>query len=945
MKSTSPFPSMASILAEGRARQERATSRCDASREADRPGAIPSDRVQPGHLSQPPRRMGEPRKGGPPQTWEQSVDGDCACKEPVVARPPPQRPTSRRRVASSELLATILGEASPSSKDGMIVLDDEAWSGVQAVQQARADWSQKRRKVERRRARIWPEFVDDAPAGLPAGLWPTPCECEHQYGAPMLRGGPRYVDSELGDDAWSGTWMEPVPGVKDGPWRTLERVQRWIDELIATAGGFCLIDRVQIFLRRGRVWDGATEYGTTSSRWAALLAGEAVLTFAGLKATKVSPIIVGAYGSSGPGQDLPGALRPRLDGVLRDTYGAQYDDQRLGLLFKDTCYVYVSDLAIRGFGRAIKVRGGSKHHIHSGLHLYHNAITGIHITLDKEDANEAMVEDPSLTTVSAQIDYLVSQGRYPEDITVTGCKMWSNGYSTSGADIGLGYLATNCTLSENELIGDDTMEGPRGIDGIVAQASSSGHLIENNRISTHRKWCEAAEFDVTSCPPTSTTPATPVLAQACSSSDATGTFYPTTSTCASGPYGYEIVHTTLSGDSAFGEDGIDLKGVRWRTLTSKRQSVVRGNTIWGHSNFTGIAVADGSQNIHVLRNRVFLNETGIRVSNGNNKGWYLAREQGYYDEKTEDIFIYRNLVYMNLGRGIHIESAYEDAIVVAEDGSESTKKHVYQVAEVYIVNNTVAHNLKAGVHVVNEADGAAVAGDVDGIYLLNNLMIRNGIEAFLPSGSSPGRPSADTAQMAWTGAFDWSLLGSDSSMRFRSDYNAYHGWPDVPIFGDDVIWAYSTTIGVFQAFSGAEATANLGVEANGYQAASMSEFALACELDLPDYEGAFPATPDLVNYLYGVGTVALSSTAVEGLDYDIDLSSVCREEGTSESGAYQPNSSEDIAVSNDLDGEPIGTRPDVGAFETPPASSLEGGVGRIVSFGTPFELGSHRGAL
>lgn len=132
MKGSNPLPSLASMLAEGQRQQ----------------------------WAQPPRRMGEPREGGPPHTWDPPTEGGCGCDDPGEARPPRPPAAARERGAGAE---------------------------VQVALQARAIWAQRVRRVERRRARIWPGEGPQRVDTLPGRTWPTPCACDPQSSEPVQK--------------------------------------------------------------------------------------------------------------------------------------------------------------------------------------------------------------------------------------------------------------------------------------------------------------------------------------------------------------------------------------------------------------------------------------------------------------------------------------------------------------------------------------------------------------------------------------------------------------------------------------------------------------------------------------------------------------------------------------------------------------------------------------
>ncbi len=167
MKSQRPFPSMASILAEGRARQARATSCCDGPRSYDVPDAILKQRTLP-KLSAPrkggspppverprlwedlarnPRKMGEMRKDGPPRPLEglrRPGEGDCACEvQPEAIFRATRGRRERTHEVSGQWLSNILRLGSKESEafqQATLYLDDETWGAIRSVQNARSEW-------------------------------------------------------------------------------------------------------------------------------------------------------------------------------------------------------------------------------------------------------------------------------------------------------------------------------------------------------------------------------------------------------------------------------------------------------------------------------------------------------------------------------------------------------------------------------------------------------------------------------------------------------------------------------------------------------------------------------------------------------------------------------------------------------------------------------------
>ncbi len=823
MKRQSPFPSMATLIAEMRVRDAAVNRCCGALGDHDVPDAILASKRWPAASaprkggSPPPverprlweeharkaRAVGTPRKDGAPQEWTPvPEEGDCACKEPKPRKRPPREPTTEAtHVVDGAWLASVLrwGEARQQELAGQpIHLNEEAWQAVTAPLLARAEAGQARGLTRRLRAETWPEEAEqEAPPSAELNLQPgdgAPCGCTKTL---AVTDGPRYVDSELGDDDFPGTLeLEDYGVIVVGvllPWRTLRRVERWLNDEIYEGMDRqqTCVEGAEVYLRAGRTWDGSEEHTPEevdgAIDWAAgpdddphwtdvstdpVKAGKAVLVVRGFKGSNSSPLCISAYaldsesliwadteGVEYGARAVSGGTPeyPLLDGVVGAPEGAKYDRDVLGIQFLDCCYVVMSYLRLRGFAVAINTRGGSKHHWYMKLLLEQNAGGGVSFGVKSTDV------DPALTVADGIAEIYASQ-RYPEYINLIECMVRDTGYNTADADIGIGFMATNCMVLKCSLRGTNV----RGVDGIVSQGGSSGHLIAENFIALHYKLCYSTKDGSAQFVPSRTSVTLCkgedwVLEVPCTSSTGAG--------CEDTDYGYQIYRggPSTSGDQVdgFGEDGIDLKGVRAdRTPTSAPTTVIRGNRILGQRNFTGIALNDGTRGVHVYQNRIYGNAHGVVVTNSENDGWY--NDPNYYQIPTGEVYIYRNLIYMNHKNGIRVATALS---ATPADSDAKGADVRYEVEDVYIINNTIAHNLWAGVQVLeegNDTDGAS-GESMDRVFIYNNLFLHNGRDAGV---RDDGKPD----DLWYKVQLLWGDTLSMSRERAWSDYNGYIGW-------------------------------------------------------------------------------------------------------------------------------------------------------------------------
>jgi len=861
------------------------------------------------------------RQGG------QASSESCGCQDKAPARRAQQQsdgPTVK--IVSGDWLAEVMRldvETTRQIAGQEVHLDAEAWGAVRSAQRARMAVKVERARIKRKRQEIWPEEgpkSDESPSGqvavlseeeqsfqqMKAANTASPvmsskpdCDCT---ATGRLTVGPWYVDSELGSDD-NGGQLEVFDDVGTLravllPWRTLRQVEWWLNELARRYNlyGLC-IEGAEVYLRCGRIWDGTEErtvdWPATPPIYSPWDDMATILEIQDFKATEDAPLILSAYATEGElVTDIGGYILVDPDDVHRGaaargggvwpilagkrvtmdsrTAVAPYEDKRVGISFMSCCHVAVSYLYVRGFGTGIDVRGHSKHHAYSNLHLYGLARWGLRFGVQQEDALYDATADYTVEWVSKalalRIHRICTQEDYPEDLTVSGCWLSSIGYDTAGTDIMLGFLTTNCTISGNHLSGDAV----RGICGVESAGGSSGHLIEGNFISNHAKFCwlsgdYKAEF--------LTTTRGPLLLHPCS-----GQVGSLVAAVQETDYGYEQLWYSAplyqhlgvvpaDGQEANGENGICMKAMRPRTPTSRPTTSIRDNVIWGHTNFNGIVVYEGCQGVDVSGNQIFQNGTGVLVSNQDNtNAWYNDGDQDYYLEKTRDVNIYENVVYMNQREGVLVNTS---AGTVSHGPTKGTP-FVPKVSDVYIFWNTIAHNLYQGVKVTNNTTGSAY-GDVDQIYLISNVIARNG------RGGAPDEPRMH--QVSWEGmvCLDMSSSGCTAASAV-SDYNCYLGWVTPGTWSTlgpqkVIYWAkgaeYSWTPGSERSLSRGGAAWRWGVEQHGSEFSELTDLDFASDGELEILEGSNGA------FLEGNVTDSDLVDTLLSLDYSMGSDSRC----------------------------------------------------------------------
>lgn len=929
-------------------------------------------------------RIGPLPEEAPPSVWKglHKREDDCGCNKgseptsPTKVSKPAGHVQGRARKVSGDWLANVLDldmETAQSISGQQVEVEPLAWAALRAANRAPAAHRVLRSRLKKRREAVFPAggkqslgaeaAADGALRGLvgaPLRTRPPPDETYTACATSdiLINTSARYVDSTDGDDeATGGLSIRTDGSLHHGPvtliltvrpWKTLRRVERWLESEVYRfhSASSTAVAGAQIFLLCGRVWNGTEEAAATGLStaltykpdWASLTTATAgaygersILTIPNFKATATSPLTIKAYGSGDP---------PKIDGTI-DSAGAsaapQYGDNRVGILFYNCCHVSVSDIDIRGFNMGIEVRGGSKDHTYSNLTVYDHATYGVRIGVNEWDV---ALDGGTYATVDTTI---VATDLFPEDITITDCRFYSIGYDTQGGDISLGFLATSCTISSNTMYGDET----RGIDGIVSQGGSSGHDIDGNKIYTHSKYCYAnsSHKTVLATPPvvSAATSAAPGLAS-CATASVTvllhqcdkDTDYASDCATPSGfgysPYYYSDASTTTDTsatieavdaadtEDAFGEDGIDLKGVRDRTGDGTAVTVVRNNIIYGHPNHAGITINDGSNNIHIYNNRIYANGVGILVTNSPNSGaWWT-------NEPTSNIFIYRNLIYLNAEYGVQLASYLDDQ--TSESGTVTST--TYKVSGVYVANNTIAHNYLTGLRVTidnGDEDVGAVrgsVGDVDFIYLYNNLFARNGIGGSDDTSLLDADwKTADAMQVAWDSRID--LAGTTTT--FDSDNNVYLGWEHRE-FSIGVLVIKSS-----DARSVLGAQEDWGIEGDGVQASSLSDLGLedpgTISTDVEGTKGQDLRT-NMINYMaaggvadiVGLAELLLSDTsttaAISAYSILLDTSVLVNAGRTGTLVNHHEYPTTDVALSPDIMLAPIvDGSPDVGAYEGP----------------------------
>jgi len=857
------------------------------------------------------------------------------------------------KIVSGDWLAEVMrfdAETARQIAGQDVHLDAEAWGAVRSAQRARLAASLERTESSRRRAEIWPRaatsgewvskreqpsgsgqrsrtdaLADSAndTAGCASSKADFTCDCDTSDLFPYVVEA-RYVDQKMGSDDYSGGLEVHVEShllqLRLRPWRSLRVVETWLNDLAEDANGKnqCIVGAA-VYLRTGCTWDGTEEKDEEGDLlsgpvdyldWAGDLArtGQPILEIRNFRASDYAPLILSAYsldtieagtGTAAveldvtyTGEAAEGAF-PVIAGKRytsdSKTLAAPYEDRRVGIRFLNCCNVFMSHMAIRGFGTGVRTNGHSKHHYYYNLTLYYHSYCGIAIGVGQEEAD--YTDDTGYYTTSNQasdhsddlassIDGIICRGDYPEFVVVSDCTLLSIGYDTAAEDLVLGFLATNCTVRNSSFVGDSV----RGIDGIEMVGASSGHLVEGNRLHGHKKLCKfkSSRGNVYQAMFKASRDSSIRLVHFCDGE--TGSGIPNDVVRTEFGYeqrwfnyeAYEAGHlTTLPYDSsdqeAFAENGIVLKAVRPRTGTSELTTHICDNVIYQNQFYAGITAYEGTQGVHIYRNQIFQNEAGIEIGQGDNNAWYNNGDRFYYKEKTKDIHIYQNVIYMNLHMGIHVSNTTEEV----HCGPDAGSAHTFEVSDVYIENNAIAHNLYPGVVVASDTVGA-----VDKVYLQHNLLARNGAGTETQRGTADGKPF----QVSWSAEI---LL---NPAHCWSDSNCYLGWAYSPPAGGwtsvhgDLVISWGSAYGAVE-----DARRNWSVwsadgadegdtirwspfEAYSLQATDLSELDLDHYGDFIGFEGTNGA--DLADNVEDLSTSMASH--VEKFNYRQGLGALCR---------------------------------------------------------------------
>lgn len=187
-------------------------------------------------------------------------------------------------------------------------------------------------------------------------------------------------------------------------------------------------------------------------------------------------------------------------------------------------------------------------------------------------------------TLIGEADIVETPANYYDGAEIAYNEIYANGTNTIGNDIGLGRYTTNSHIHNNKLYGTES----KGVDGIVFENTARGNIIEYNEIYNH----------------------------------------------------------SMAGA---GEDGIDVKKSFHDTPTQNfPYNVIRYNTIYGHTNQTGITVQFDSSHVKIHGNNIYGNKLGI---------WMRGPHELGYDY-TRYVDVFYNLIHDNLVNGIQINDDF-----------------------------------------------------------------------------------------------------------------------------------------------------------------------------------------------------------------------------------------------------------------------------------------------
>lgn len=360
----------------------------------------------------------------------------------------------------------------------------------------------------------------------------------------------------------------------------------------------------------------------------------------------------------------------------------EYDDDRetmVGLKLEDTCYVEVRGLHITGFDHGILIRESEQISL-SGLRVSDNLSRGV-----------AILPDADTSTVPSR------------NVTISTCYVFGNGFGTGGSNIALGARVADCHIDDCDIFGTN---GIRGVDGIVMDGASSGHLVERCRIYGHVASLEEGE----------------------QWTDASGDLQ-----------NYE---ETDDGEA------IDLKGVRQRDAADGDVTVIGDNDLYDNYS-DGILIHNGCLGLYIYGNRIWRCGHGINIIPGrleSSDDIDTAYPNPYHTSASAapatvsalsqgQIYVYRNIIGRCLWNGIDIE------LKSSGFGGAGFDYSVFR--DILIVNNTIDYNGGFGISVARaftEDEKSLMTGALastftidavtrwfENIGVYNNILSRNGV--------------------------------------------------------------------------------------------------------------------------------------------------------------------------------------------------------------------------
>lgn len=616
------------------------------------------------------------------------------------------------------------------------------------------------------------------------------------------------------------------PGASDGhpgtspvkPWRTLQPVR----QLLSTAayqGG------VRIWLASGATFSPSSEAVNSASGlgWDPAVDGDLLVVRAW--GSEQHPVRIGSFLQLGlPWSvartevgDATSGSGATLDG--EDPFFEQVDSAEsfVGLYLEDVCHVEVHGLRVTGFDHGVVLRACSDCLV-SGCKVDENFTRGVAITVNTSD-------EPS------------------RHITVAACHLHDNGWDTSGYNLGLGAGSADCLIQDNEIYCSTSV---RGVDGVLLDGASSGHIIEGNRI-----------------------------------------------------YG----HISNLDDGSDG-DGIDLKGVRQRDPDDGELTLIRDNEIFDNQN-DGIILHNFCEGVHIFRNRIWRNGKGIQltpgslestddietISNPYHSSGTSARGSTVQAAVQGDISIYRNIIGRSLESGIVLD------LKKGETGS--TDYEVILFRRVLIVNNTIDYNANHGISVARALtrDDEALDGEqnwllgqdasrppetftidalarwFESIGIYNNILSRNGVRKER-SGDAFGYMQirlGSLIESTYHGQSDFGELYVDYNVYVESRQQA----ADVTKTGDVVgvrYWWWDPGGAVFEVDNVKLALSHTLLAPMGFTAGSQTT-----DLSEVGYVDDLPRAPD--HRLDGLGIAVTSTASWSATTLPADLLAVDAEHG------------------------------------------------------------------